>query len=52
MWGEQLWIDYFRELDTTHCFLPYGDGALWIDYFRAGVVSTFSGMGEDWCALK
>ncbi len=34
---------------TERCLLVVG---LWIDYFRAGVVSTISGMGEDWCVLK
>lgn len=47
-----LWIDYFRERDTT----TYDDDnlteQLWIDYFMVGVVSTFSGIGDDWCVLK
>ena len=48
----ELWIDYFRELDTTADKTNSEIDVLWIDYFRAGVVSTFSGMGEDWCVLK
>ena len=29
-----LWIDYFRELDTTYPPFPSMLGWLWIDYFR------------------
>ncbi len=29
-----LWIDYFRELDTTKSILHTQGEVLWIDYFR------------------
>ena len=29
-----LWIDYFRELDTTPPFCCINRYPLWIDYFR------------------
>ena|GEM_PF-2701332 len=29
-----LWIDYFRELDTTFASDEYEAVMLWIDYFR------------------
>ena len=29
-----LWIDYFRELDTTPPFSSHNPYLLWIDYFR------------------
>ena len=29
-----LWIDYFRELDTTYNFKYRCEEQLWIDYFR------------------
>ena len=29
-----MWIDYFRELDTTNTEKEATKGKLWIDYFR------------------
>ena len=31
---QSLWIDYFRELDTTGLLTFWAIEVLWIDYFR------------------